>query len=103
MINLKIKIASLKKENEILKSHIEILKSYIVVFKNDRKDLIKKVEDLELKIENLKPDFDKETLIFLQNQFKNLLDLDISDEKIKKIYYIIILDFLKANGIEVPF
>ena len=87
---------NLKKENEILKSYVE-------AFKTDRKNLIKKVEDLELQIESLKPDFDKETLNFLQSQFKNLLDLDISDEKIKKIYYIIILDFLKANGIEVPF
>ena len=94
---------NLKKENEILKNYIEILKSYIVAFKNDRKDLIKKIEDLELKIENLKPNFDKETLIFLQNQFKKLLDLDISDEKIRKIYYIIILDFLGANGIKIPF
>ena len=86
-----------------LREEIELLKSYIETLKADRKNLIKKVEDLELQIESLKPDFDKETLNFLQSQFKNLLDLDISDEKIKKIYYIIILDFLKANQIEVPF
>ena len=94
---------NLKNENEILKNYIEILKSYIAAFKSNRKDLIKKIDDLELKIENLKPNFDKETLIFLQNQFKKLLDLDISDEKIQKIYYIIILDFLGANGIKIPF
>ena len=88
---------------ENLKKENEFLKSYIVALKSDRKDLIKKVENLELKIENLKPDFDKETLIFLQNQFKNLLDLDISDEKITKMYYIIISDFLAANGIKIPF
>lgn len=85
---------NLKKENEALKSYIETLKV-------DREILMKKVEKYELQIEKLKPDFDKETLLFLQNQFKNLLDLDISDEKIKKIYYIIILDFLAANGIKI--
>ena len=85
---------NLKKENEALKSYIETLKT-------DREILMKKVEKYELQIESLKPDFDKEILLFLQNQFKNLLDLDISDEKIENIYNIIILDFLAANGIKI--